>query len=95
MDGAIVVVAAFLETLEHHAITTAEALDRAAHLAHVEFTGNPAVADAYAEFLGRWDAYREDLHAGVAAGAAALAAVRAAFLQVDARLVAALGTGGG
>lgn len=95
MDGAIVVVAAFLETLEHHATTTAEALDHAAPLASADFTGNPDVTDAYAEFLGRWDAYRGELHAGVIAIAGALAAVRAAFLQADARLVAALGPGGG
>lgn len=95
MDGAIVVVAAFLETLEHHATTTAEALDHAGHLAPVGFTGNPDVTDAYAEFLGRWDAYRGELQTGVAAIAGALGAVRAAFLQADGRLAAALGPGGG
>lgn len=95
MAGDIVVVYAFLETLEHHARTTAGALDGASQLMNLEFTGNPEVTDAYAQFLGRWDEHRGGLRAGVAAAADALAAVRAAFLQAEEHLVAALGPDGG
>lgn len=91
MGGEIVVVYAFLETLEHHARTTAGALDEAGRLMRLEFTDNPEVTEAYADFLGRWDEHRGELRAGITAAADALAAVRQSFQDAEDQLVAALG----
>ncbi|HWL45402.1 MAG TPA: hypothetical protein VNQ73_20840 [Ilumatobacter sp.] len=91
--GDIVVVYAFLDALEHHARTTAEALDAGSQLMNLEFTGNPDVTTAYADFLGRWDEHRGGLRDGVAAAADALRAVRDAFMCAEDQLIAALGGG--
>ena len=90
MAGEILVVYAFLETLESHARTTAESLDGASQMMNLEFTANPDVTDAYSDFLGRWDKHRNGLRDGVAAAADALLAVRQAFAQAEDQLVAAL-----
>lgn len=92
--GDILVVYAFLDTLEHQARTTAAALADASRLTHVEFTGNPAVTEAYADFLGRWDTHRGSLVEGVTAVADALRVVRDAFVRTDDELAAALGPDG-
>jgi hypothetical protein len=93
MAGEILVVYAFLETLESHARTTAESLDGASQMMNLEFTGNPDVTDAYSDFLGKWDEHRGRLRDGVAAAADALLAVRQAFSQAEDQLVAALAGG--
>jgi uncharacterized protein YukE len=93
MAGEILVVYAFLETLESHARATAESLDDASQMMNLEFTGNPDVSDAYSDFLGKWDEHRSGLRDGVAAAADALHAVRQAFAQAEDQLVAALGGG--
>jgi hypothetical protein len=90
MAGEILVVYAFLETLESHARTTAESLDRASQMMNLEFTGNPEVSDAYSDFLGKWDKHRGGLRDGVAAAADALLPVRQSFSQAEDQLVAAL-----
>ena len=90
MAGEILVVYAFLETLESHARTTAESLDGASQMMKLEFTDNPDVTDAYSDFLGKWDKHRGDLHTGVTAAADAFKVVCQAFCDAEDELCAAL-----
>lgn len=90
MDGEILIAFAFLETLEHHARTAADALDGASQMMTLEFTGNPEITDAYADFLGRWDEHRGSVRDGITVVADTLRVVREAFTQVEDQLVAAL-----
>lgn len=90
MPGEILVVYAFLETLEHHARAMADALDTASHPTQVEPAGSAELTEAYACFIHRWDAHRAGLQAGIVSVADALAAVRSAFAETDDQLAGAL-----
>lgn len=90
MDGEILIVYAFLETLEHHARTAADALASGSQMTSLEFTGNPEITGAYAAFLGRWDEHRGQLCDGITAVADVLRTVREAFAEAEEQLVAAL-----
>ena len=86
----ILIVRAYLETLNANARTAADMLRQCSEFATLAFAPNHEVTEAYRDFAGKWRKNRQELQEGLDAVAQALAGTCDAFTKADSGLAAAV-----